>query len=148
MWCKRMLVGYDGSPYSHEALELAFEIAEQNRGIEIHIVHVMHLLSVGASGWGADAVLEEKAVAIQSEMDEIASRCNNSCKTETVEGTSAAETLIRYAEENACDVIVMGCAGMRGVRGYLGSVSYAVIKNSPVPVVIAKDKKRNQGKRT
>ena len=133
-----MLVGYDGSRYSHEALALALEIAKQDRDIEIRIVHVMHLLSVGAAGWSVDTALEKKAEAIQNELDTLVAHCVNPCKAETVEGASAADALIKYAEENACDVIVMGCAGLGGVRGYLGSVSYAVIRKSSVPVVIAK----------
>ena len=43
-----------------------------------------------------------------------------------------------YAEENSCDLIVMGSRGLGPVRGALGSVSYAVLHSSKAPVLIGK----------
>ena len=43
------------------------------------------------------------------------------------------------AREEECDLIIMGSRGKGGVKGYLGSVSYAVVKDSPITVMIAKD---------
>ena len=37
------------------------------------------------------------------------------------------------------DLIVMGSRGQGGVKGFLGSVSYAVVQGSPIAVLIAKD---------
>lgn len=139
MWCKRMLVGYDGSESAREALRLALKIAAQDRDIEIRVVHVLQLLSAGACSWSADAALTEKSVAIQNELSSFAAHCNNLCGIDAIKGSSVSESLIGYAEKNACDLIVMGNAGLGGVRGYLGSVSYAVIKDSPVPVLIARE---------
>ena len=56
-----------------------------------------------------------------------------------LKGTSPADLLLKCAEDEGCDLIVMGSRGKGGVKGYLGSVSYAVVQGSPVAVLIAKD---------
>ena len=43
------------------------------------------------------------------------------------------------AKDEGCDLIIMGSRGQGGVKGFLGSVSYAVTKESPVTVLIAKE---------
>ena len=43
MWCKKILVAYDGSAPSHRALEVMREIAAQNPAVEVVLVHVMRL---------------------------------------------------------------------------------------------------------
>ena len=43
------------------------------------------------------------------------------------------------AEDDGADLIIMGSRGQGGVKGFLGSVSYAVTKESPVTVLIAKE---------
>ena len=37
-------------------------------------------------------------------------------------------------KEEGCDLIIMGSRGQGGVKGFLGSVSYAVTKESPIDV--------------
>ena len=52
--------------------------------------------------------------------------------------SSPAEVLIKGAEEEGCDLIITGSRGRGGVSGYLGSVSYAVVQESPIAVLVAK----------
>lgn len=48
MWCKKILVAYDGSAPFHRALEVMREIAAQNPAVEVVLVHVMRLFSSGS----------------------------------------------------------------------------------------------------
>ena len=56
-----------------------------------------------------------------------------------LKGSSPADLLLKCAQDEGCDLIVMGSRGQGGVKGFLGSVSYAVVQGSPIAVLIAKD---------
>jgi nucleotide-binding universal stress UspA family protein len=52
-----------------------------------------------------------------------------------------ADELIRYAEENGMDLIVMGTLGRTGIeRLLLGSVAGNVVRNSKIPVMVVREK--------
>ena len=127
MWCKKILVAYDGSAPSHRALEVMREIAAQNPAVEVVLVHVMRLFSSGSAAAGMDTVMVDDAMAIREELEAIAADMVNPTEVRVLKGTSPA------------DLIIMGSRGQGGVKGFLGSVSYAVTKESPMTVLIAKE---------
>ena len=131
MWCKKILVAYDGSAPSHRALEVMREIAAQNPAVEVVLVHVMRLFSSGSAAAGMDTVMVDDAMAIREELEAIAADMVNPTEVRVLKGTSA--------KEEGCDLIIMGSRGQGGVKGFLGSVSYAVTKESPMTVLIAKE---------
>ena len=139
MWCHRMLVAYDGSAPSHRALEVMREIARQNPAAEVVLVHVMRLFSSGAAAAGADTVMVDDAMAIRGELEEVAATLPNPTEVRVLKGTSPADLIVNCAKDEGCDLIIMGSRGKGGVKGYLGSVSYAVTKESPMTVLIAKE---------
>ncbi len=48
----------------------------------------------------------------------------------------AASEIIRYAQEEKIDLIIMGTHGRKGLeKALFGSVAEKVVKNSPVPVL-------------
>lgn len=52
-----------------------------------------------------------------------------------------AEELIRYAEEEKMDIVVMGTLGKTGLdRLLLGSVAENLVRHSKVPVMVVRDK--------
>ena len=122
MWCKKILVAYDGSAPSHRALEVMREIAAQNPAVEVVLVHVMRLFSSGSAAAGMDTVMVDDATEVK-----------------VLKGTSPADLIVNCAKEEGCDLIIMGSRGQGGVKGFLGSVSYAVTKESPMTVLIAKE---------
>lgn len=53
----------------------------------------------------------------------------------------AAGEIIRLAEQESADVIVVGTSGRRGVsRFFLGSVAEAVVRGAPCPVLTVREK--------
>ena len=136
MWCKKILVAYDGSAPSHRALEVMREIAAQNPAVEVVLVHVMRLFSSGSAAAGMDTVMVDDAMAIREELEAIAADMVNPTE---LKGTSPADLIVNCAKEEGCDLIIMGSRGQGGVKGFLGSVSYAVTKESPMTVLIAKE---------
>ena len=135
MWCKKILVAYDGSAPSHRALEVMREIAAQNPAVEVVLVHVMRLFSSGS----AATVMVDDAMAIREELEAIAADMVNPTEVRVLKGTSPADLIVNCAKEEGCDLIIMGSRGQGGVKGFLGSVSYAVTKASPMTVLIAKE---------
>lgn len=139
MWCKRILVAYDGSAPSRKALELASQIASQDSAIEVILVHVMRLYSSGSAAIGMDTVMMDDASDVLEELQALADELSNPATVELLKGTSPADLIVERAKSAGCDLIIMGSRGKGGVKGYLGSVSYAVTKESPVTVLIAKE---------
>lgn len=139
MWTHKILVAYDGSAPSRRALELAAQIAGADPSVELVMAHVMRLFSSGAAAAGIETVVMDDAAAVRAEMEAVAELLPNPTSVRLLRGTSPADLIVGCALEEGCDLIVMGSRGQGGVKGYLGSVSYAVTKESPVTVLIAKD---------
>ena len=139
MWCHKILVAYDGSAASDKAIALANSIAADQPEMELVYAHVMRLVGAGMSMVGVDAVLVEDAEAMRRKLEEMAAGSVNPVTVQVLSGTSPAELILRCAREEGCDLIIMGSRGKGGVGGYLGSVSYAVTKSAPCPVLIVKE---------
>lgn len=139
MWCNKILVAYDGSAPSRAALDLALEVARPSERIELLLVHVMRLYSAGADAVGISSVIAEDAERVRDELQGIAESSSNPASVKILKGSSPADLIVRCAVEEGCDLVIMGSRGKGGVKGYLGSVSYAVTKDSPVSVLVAKE---------
>lgn len=139
MACHKMLVAYDGSAPSRKALEVMHDIVRNDPSVEVVLVHVIRLFSSGSVAAGMDTVLMDDALAIQDELAAIAAELPNPVQVRLLKGTSPADLILNCARDEGCDLIVMGSRGQGGVKGFLGSVSYAVTKDSPVTVIIAKE---------
>ncbi len=139
MWTRKILVAYDGSAPSRRALELAAQVAGADPTVELVLAHVVRLFSSGAAAAGIDTVIMDDAASVRAELEAVAEMLPNPAEVRLLRGTSPADLIVSCAIEEGCDLIVMGSRGQGGVKGYLGSVSYAVTKESPVTVLIAKD---------
>ena len=87
MWCKKILVAYDGSAPSHRALEVMGEIAAQNPAVEVVLVHVMRLFSSGSAAAGMDTVMADDAMAVRAELQAIAEAMANPAEVKILKGT-------------------------------------------------------------
>lgn len=139
MWCSKVLVAYDGSVPSAKALDLARSIGRQDENVELVLVHVVKLYGLGT---GAESVLISEAQTVLEELERIADEVPNKAHAHLLKGTSPADLILKCARDEGCDLIVMGSRGQGGVKGFLGSVSYAVVQGSPIAVLIAKDAPR------
>lgn len=141
---KRILVPTDGSSVSEAAVDAAIDLA-QARGSEIVALSVAVPEPVFQSLEGAipydpgmqvDVLLEHT----KGYVDAIAARAAKagvSCTPVTCSSLDAAEAIADTAREHACDLIVMGSHGRRGLSRLLaGSVTQAVLAYAPVPVMV------------
>ncbi|MCI9129529.1 MAG: universal stress protein [Eggerthellaceae bacterium] len=136
---KKLLVAYDGSEPSKKALRIAEDIASLDPSIQIVLVHVMRLFSSGAAAAGIDTVIMDESASITQELAQIADSIPNPVEVRILKGSSPADLIINAAKDEGADMIIMGSRGVGGVKGYLGSVSYGVVKDSPITVMIAKE---------
>lgn len=137
MWYSKALVAYDGSAASKNAVELAMSMAEDNPNTKFLFVHILKLPPV-RSGTGVEAMFAEEAQNTLADLERMVEPLGDRATARIMRGTSPAEVLIEGAKEEGCDLIIMGSRGRGGVKGYLGSVSYAVVQESPIAVLIAK----------
>lgn len=137
---EKILVPVDGSEYSKKALELACELADKFDG-RLHLVHV-------PQGAAADRVMVLGGAAVmlhadQSQIEaagrslieaaqEIAEREVPGRVTSELRAGDPAEEIVRCAEENDADCIVIGSRGLGNFGSLLlGSVSHKVNHTAP-----------------
>jgi nucleotide-binding universal stress UspA family protein len=139
----RILLATDGSEGADLAASRALELA-QRTGSELHVVHVgcAPVFLKGEPGAGGyDRMLYEE---IEDEARELLRKLSWRVK---VAGGDVAGAHLRMGEVDleivglamklGADLIVMGCRGRRGIRRAVGgSVSDAVIRHAPCPVLV------------
>ena len=52
--------------------------------------------------------------------------------------TSITTGILSYAIERECDLVIMGRRGMGALRSMLGSVSFSILQNADIPVMVVK----------
>lgn len=141
---KRILVPTDGSPLSEHAVDAAIEFARAF-GSEIVALSVAVPEPVLQSLDGAmvldpgqqvDALLEHAYTAVAA----VAARAQAAglqCTPLTRFSLDPGEAIVDAVREQACDLVVMGSHGRRGLSRLLaGSVTQAVLAYAPVPVMV------------
>ncbi|WP_101297878.1 universal stress protein [Halegenticoccus soli] len=133
-----ILVPTDGSSGSTLAAKHAFQLAE-TFDATVHAVHavdtaaydpIFHDLGVDRS-----AVRTQSSSRAFEPIEAAAEEANRPLVTEVVEG-APHEAILRYADENGVDLVVMGTHGRTGVERFLiGSVAVRVVRLSDAPVV-------------
>jgi nucleotide-binding universal stress UspA family protein len=142
MICSKILVAYDGSDLAKAAVKKAREIAALDPATKIHAVHVVNLMAPVIGGIGAEAIVNDNmykmgAVRI-TELEEIMSQIENPTKVVLLAGQSPANEIVKYANDENCDLIIIGSKGLGGIKKLLGSVSNGVVQNAEIPVLVIK----------
>jgi nucleotide-binding universal stress UspA family protein/Icc-related predicted phosphoesterase len=131
-----LVVAIDGSEESWSALDLVPALTQRGT-TNVVLVHAFEPVN---DAWGypyydsrlerrlehGEHLLKQAADALK----ELAPRC------ELVEG-SPADAIVRIAEQQNADLILMGSRGLGRLRGLLGSVSQQVLHRAPCPVLVA-----------
>lgn len=135
----RILVPTDGSEEGEHAVAHALDLAEAH-GAAVHTLYVVNTASYAGlpmeSSWeGVDELLRADAEAALEAVEEMATDRSIEIETAISEG-SPSRQIVRYAESEGCDLIVMGTHGRGGLdRLLLGSVTEKVVRSSSVPVL-------------
>jgi nucleotide-binding universal stress UspA family protein len=138
------MIATDGSVCSMIAANRGIELARLSGGT-VYAVYVVSTeyfssMAVDFDRESMHEALRKEGCKAVSYINEIGEQENVNVETILLEGHPADE-LIRYAEEEKMDIIVMGMIGRTGLdRLILGSVAEKVIRHSKVPVMVLKEK--------
>ncbi len=136
---RRMLVPIDGTDHSWRALEYACELVSYTHGALV-------IMTV-ASGKTRQPVVEMDGDCLYAQIgDEVLDAAhailggkNVDCTYLLENDSDVPESILRIADEQGCDGIVLGCRGMGAIEGLLrSSVSQVVVENAKVPVTLVK----------
>ena len=135
----RIVVPTDGSVEGDRAVAHALALAAVHDAT-VHAIYVVDTssyagMSVEASWEGVGDLLRSDAAEAVAAVEERAKGTDVDVETAVVEGSPSRE-IVRYAEGNGCDLVVMGTHGRGGIdRLLLGSVAEKVVRAAAVPVL-------------
>jgi len=141
---KKILLGYDGSQSSKKALDKAIKLSK-TLNAELHIVGVIRPFEFAAIDYIPPEEIEryeeeelKKEEVILKEAIEIAKENGVNAIFRVMEG-EPAEELMTYADENGCDLIVVGKRGKGGFKKLLlGSTAGNLVKYANQSVLVVK----------
>lgn len=146
----RILVALDGSPHSIKAANHAIHLAKMD-GAELILLHVIEdIKQAGVIGLRAkygdtnlvqafNNVRKEAASEFMAPLLESAKKEGLRTKSELLDeqGESEAGAIVKYAEQNSVDLIVLGSKGTsRFERLLVGGVANKVVNVAKCPVLI------------
>ncbi|WP_375137158.1 universal stress protein [Halostella litorea] len=135
----RILVPTDGSEGVERAIEHAVDLAAAH-GASVHAVYVVNSASYGTipmeTSWeGIADVLRDEGESALERVRTLAENRGVAVETALLDGSPSKE-IVRYAEAEGCDLVVMGTHGRGGIdRLLLGSVAERVVRSADVPVL-------------
>lgn len=138
---KRVLVAFDFSDHSEQALKLGLLISQEYQA-ELHLLHVLppFTLNEPEISWyplGSEGVYHKAARRLQKAVPDEAHLW---CKIKNVvsEGQPYRE-IIHYAERNEIDLVCIGAQGAGfGLLTLFGSNVDRVLRQAPCPVLVAR----------
>ncbi len=142
---KRILIATDGSEYTKNAVEYGIDLAK-NTEAKLYAIYVIDTAAFASIPM--DAAWESMYELLKQEGDEATKYVADRAEAEglsverlTIEG-HPAEEIIKYADKNSVNLIVMGTLGKSGLdRFLLGSVAEKVVRISKIPVLVVRGKK-------
>lgn len=139
---KKILVPYDYSKFSQQALRYALELADKFSA-EVYLLHVYVdptlMLAVPEMGAGPirEMLIGQRDWA-RRELEQIPApdwQKKLTIHREVREGNPFVE-IVRYADSEEMDLIVLGTHGRTGLSHlFLGSVAERVVRKAPCPVL-------------
>jgi len=147
---KKMLVPLDGSELSETVLPYAKELAGR-LGLEAILLHV-HSPEEGEVALLHQAYIERKADLMKRQVDEVWQKTGSRQGTKAVQVRSKlvagypAEEILRYADENDIDLILMATHGRSGIKRWvIGSVAEKVLQASKTPIWLVRAETPKEG---
>ena len=135
---KKILVPYDGSHHSERAMDTAINMALSDKAA-LHVLYAYDKLPDYLGEPNFQEVLDRVTAAAQELMESAVQHAHNHgvAATSSVLEGPAAEAILRVAEAEGFDLIIMGSRGLGHLKGLLmGSVSERVMHQAKIPVMI------------
>lgn len=157
---KNILVPYDTSDNAREALKMAVAMAQDAPETRVHVLSVVNNnVNPWAAGTDSDKeyagvptflmdredyretvenALEQDRQRLAESVEDVIAPLGDRAVTKAAFNTSITTGILSYVIENDCDLVIMGRRGMGALRSMLGSVSFSILQNAEVPVMVVK----------
>ena len=147
---KKIMIATDGSDCSRLATDKGIELARLSGGTvyAVHVISTAYLFPMyGDYFMGMNPYWEAIHEALKKQGQQTVDYIKgfgeiNGIKVESIllEG-NPSEELIRYADEEKMDIVIMGTLGKTGLdRLLIGSVAGNLVRHSRVPVMVVREK--------
>ena len=135
----RILLPVDGSRMSDAAADMAIDLAGKDGTVVL--LTVRRTVPTGLGQPNANELLEYLNRGAEEVMDHYRSKLTDARVDflELIVGGDVAEVISNVADNETCDVIVMGSKGKSDLEGlFLGSVTHKVLQTTSKPVMVVK----------
>ena len=146
---KKIMIATDGSDCSRLATDKGIELARLSGGTvyAVHVISTAYLSMDGDYFMGMNPYWESIHEALKKQGQQAVDYIKGlgeikGIKVESIllEG-NPSEELIRYADEEKMDIVIMGTLGKTGLdRILIGSVAGTLVRHSKVPVKVVRKK--------
>jgi nucleotide-binding universal stress UspA family protein len=143
----KILLATDGSKFSNKAADYGLDMAKKLGAdvIALYVINLKHFELYALEHHDDITGYEDENLRMRKEGDDAldyvatgARARGVSLTTRTVRGYPADE-IIKAAKDEGADLIMVGNLGRTGIeRMLLGSVSEAVVRNAPCPVLVVR----------
>ena len=141
-----ILVPVDGSETAYAAVAKAVEFAKVF-GSKVTVVQVLSLDPYIAAEYisanQTNDLIERARTAITESLDAAKAKFNEQgieVETKLLEGQVIHREIVKAAQENHADLIIIGSHGRTGLKKlFLGSVAQSVLGESHIPVLIVRE---------
>jgi universal stress protein A len=141
---RKILVPVDFSECSRKALHYASAVAKQCQA-EILLLHVLEMPPVPVQAFETAFMEGTPEESATSELSKWQADAGSTATVKTmVRSGSASPEIVRTADENKTDLIVIGSHGRTGLaRLLLGSTAELVVRHAPCPVLVVRESARD-----
>ncbi|BAM70064.1 universal stress protein [Methanothermobacter sp. CaT2] len=144
---RKILLATDGSECSMEAAEYAIETAAQNQAellaLTVTETYPLENLPVEELTRKVTELFRKESEEALQKVEDLAVSLDTPVKVHKmmVDG-SPAETILKVADEENVDLIVVGASGKHALERFLlGSVSEKIVRHARVPVLVVHSQK-------
>ncbi len=151
---KQILCPVDGSPASNCGMAEAINLAK-DQNAKLRFLHVidMYFPVLDATGdfnvVNIDDILRKNGKKVLKKAEAAAIKAGVTPESEMVEaiGARISKFVVGQAKAWPADLIVMGTHGLRGIeRLVMGSDAETIVRTSPVPILLVRDKQADKKK--
>jgi len=130
---RRILCAVDAMPLDVRTTKWAAALGK-GEGAEVRLVHALAGVPPDCSGYGGETLRESLFQAAASQLEKLQQESGTDLNI-TIEEGSPANVTRKMAHEWESDLVVIGRGAIRKPLGRLRSNAYAIIRESPCPVI-------------
>lgn len=136
---KHVLLATDFTEHSHEVATKAQQLAKNNHA-QLSIVHVVDYIPITDATYGPiipydGDITEQLMTSAKERLSKVAGELDVTKQNQWLEIGSPKLEIVRIAEENHVDLIVMGSHGRHGLALLLGSTANGVLHHATCDVL-------------